>query len=339
MLLRGRAVVSPEHRTRSVVPPLVRILRTAVPFGLLGAVVMTVGCRGGEIDPASIPASGAGPVETSRQAHGGDRLWAPEQVPERDFPLRVYEPLFPGEHAYDGPTWNENHGEPGESFEAYMSGYRRGTAVRSIHIHPLGKLDRRHADGLELLVEYLEIAFASEVTIRPPLDPPAGSYNTRYGQYDANAILDGMIHSEEVERIEHLNIAVTSRDMYAGQLAFVFGFADYVHHVGVISLSRLGGEKDAELFRRRLLKLGRHEVGHMYGMAHCTNPECVMRGTLSRTEMDATPLNLCPSCAAKLAYRIGDDGRVRNDLLERFYRAHFASYLESRLVGGPLRGH
>jgi archaemetzincin len=126
--------------------------------------------------------------------------------------------------------------------------------------------------------------------------------------------------------------------MYAGRLNFVFGYADYVNHVGIVSLARLGGRKDPSLFARRLLKLVRHEIGHMYGMAHCTNASCVMRGANSRVEADSTPLSLCPSCAAKLAYRIGDDGKARNTALEAFYRKHFEDFLEKRLQGPVVRG-
>jgi archaemetzincin len=187
--------------------------------------------------------------------------------------------------------------------------------------------------------EFIAIAFSSEVVVEEPLDPPTGAYNTHFDQYDANTVLNGMMYDDEIDRVHCLNVAVTETDMYAGRLNFVFGYADYVNHVGIVSLARLGGRKDPSLFARRLLKLARHEIGHMYGMAHCTSPSCVMRGANSRAEADSTPLSLCPSCAAKLAYRLGDDGKERNKALEAFYRAHFADFLEKRLLGPVVRGN
>ncbi len=278
-------------------------------------------------------------AEPRREPHGGSPIaGATGASPKVEtYSLHVEEPLFPGDFAYTGTTWNEIFGEPGESFGAYVAGYKRATAVRYIRIYPLGTLSKRSRKAMDLAAEYLEIAFSSEVAIMEPLSTMPGSYNSHYGQYDANAILNGMMQGNGVESAYHLNVAVTDTDLYAGKLSFVFGYADYVSHVAVVSLARLVAKKDTPLSERRLLKLLRHEIGHMYGMAHCTHPECIMRGANSREEADSIPLNMCPSCAAKLAFRIGDDGRERNEALAAFYLAHFAPFLEARLLGPVQR--
>lgn len=304
----------------------------------LALVTAGLGCRPGRPD-VDEEGPTARPSEAARHPHGGEQTVAPgARGAPADFPLRVYEPVFPGDHDYQGITWNELFKEPGESFEAYISGYKWGTAIRSIRIYPLGPKTRTLGDAVELAATFLGTAFSSTVTVMDPLDPPTGAYNTHFDQYDANTVLNGMMYNEEIDRIDHLNMAITDTDMYAGRLNFVFGYADYVNHVGIISLARLGGRKDPSLFQRRLLKLVRHEIGHMYGMAHCTHQSCVMRGANSRAEADSTPLSLCPSCAAKLAYRLGDDGKERNKALEAFYRTHFSDFLESRLMGPVVRG-
>jgi len=279
------------------------------------------------------------PDEHSRRPHGGEQTVAslPGSEPD-DFPLRVYEPLFPGDGEYRGLGWNDIWEEPGESFEAYISGYKWGTAIRSIRIYPLGPTTKRIRSAMVFMKEFLEIAFSSSVEVMDPLGKPTGAYNSHFDQYDANSVLNGMLFDDGIDRSHHLNIAVTETDMYAGRLNFVFGYADYVSHVGIVSLARLGGKKEPELFERRLLKLSRHEIGHMYGMAHCTSHSCVMRGANSRSEADSISLSLCPSCAAKLAYRLGDDGSERNKDLERYYRDHFGKFIESMLVSPILRG-
>ena len=153
------------------------------------------------------------------------------------------------------------------------------------------------------------------------------------GQSELSSALDARrteLHARALSRrMRNMGRAVDRSDLSPN--------ADYVHHVGVISLSRLGGGPDGSLFARRLLKLARHEVGHMYGMAHCTEPSCIMRGANTREEADSIPLHMCPSCAAKLAWRIGDDGGQRNAALAAFYRAHFLRFLEKRLLGPPAR--
>lgn len=311
-----------------------RVLAVLALAGLLGP----AGCRTEAPTPSAEQPAARSP-ETPRHPHGGQQTVAPTPgAPPADFALRVYEPVFPGDHRYEGVGWNDIFSEPGESFEAYISGYRWGTAIRSIHVYPLGKQTDGLAEATALMKEFLAIAFSSEVVVEEPLGPPTGAYNSHFDQYDANTVLNGMMYNDEIDRVNRLNIAVTETDMYAGRLNFVFGYADYVNHVGIVSLARLGGRKDGSLFARRLLKLVRHEIGHMYGMAHCTHATCVMRGANSRAEADSTPLSFCPSCAAKLAYRLGDDGKGRNKALEAFYRKHFADFLETRLEGPVVRG-
>jgi archaemetzincin len=305
---------------------------------ILAVAILASGCRAPSPEPGE-ETRPFRPDEAARTAHGGAQtVAAGPGAPAADFPLRVYEPPFPGDHEYSGVTWNEIFAEPGESFEAYISGYGWGTALRSIRLYPLGKPSKRLRAALDLARDYLAIAFSSEVTVMDPLDPPSGAYNSHFGQYDANTVLNGMMYHDDIDRASHLNLAVTETDMFAGRLNFVFGYADYVSHVGIVSLSRLGGRRDQALFDRRLLKLVRHEIGHMYGMAHCTNPACVMRGANSRAEADSTPLSLCPACAAKLAYRLGDDGEARNAALDAFYRARFAAFLATRLKPPVVRG-
>ncbi len=323
-----------EPRGDRAVYLLMRSLALLALAGLLG----TAGCRSGTQSTAHEEPAPVRPT-SPRHPHGGQQTVAPTAGQEpANFALRVYEPVFPGDHEFEGEGWNDIFSEPGESFEAYISGYRWGTAIRSVHIYPLGTPTKTLEKSTRLMQEYLTIAFSSEVIVQDPLDPPTGAYNSHFDQYDANTVLNGMMFNDDIDRIHHLNVAVTETDMYAGRLNFVFGYADYVNHVGIISLARLGGRKDSSLFARRLLKLVRHEIGHMYGMAHCTHGSCVMRGANSRAEADSTPLSFCPSCAAKLAYRLGDDGKERNKALEAFYRKHFADFLEARLLGPVVRG-
>ncbi len=323
-----------EPAVDRVVHPMMRALALLALAGLLGP----AGCRPGTPEADRQEPEPARP-EPLRRSHGGQQTVAPtEGQAAADFALRVYEPVFPGDHDYEGVGWNDIFAEPGESFEAYISGYRWGTAIRSVRIYPLGAPTRTLEEATRLMREFLSIAFSSEVIVQDALNPPTGAYNSHFDQYDANTVLNGMMYNEDIDRIHHLNVAVTETDMYAGRLNFVFGYADYVNHVGIVSLARLGGRKDPSLFARRLLKLVRHEIGHMYGMAHCTHRTCVMRGANSRAEADSTPLSFCPSCAAKLAYRLGDDGKERNKALEAFYRTHFEDFLEKRLQGPVVRG-
>jgi len=54
-----------------------------------------------------------------------------------------------------------------------------------------------------------------------------------------------------------------------------------------------------ELFKNRLLKGVLHEVGHSFGLDHCTN-NCVMNSPSSMEEWDSRMLGYCDSCFISL---------------------------------------
>ena len=45
-----------------------------------------------------------------------------------------------------------------------------------------------------------------------------------------------------------------------------------------------------------------HEIGHMFGINHCTYYECMMNGSMSGEESDTRPSWLCVICLKKLHY-------------------------------------
>jgi archaemetzincin len=235
------------------------------------------------------------------------------------------EAFVPGEFAFNGRSWNEVFGEKGESFAVYRSAYEQGSAVASIRIIPLGFGQGPETALLAQLRDYLEIAFSSQVTIQKNVKMPEGSYDAERKQYHAGKILSGLMQNPWVHREKNLNIAVVKDDLYAPDLNFVFGYADYVHHISVFSLARLVA-KNKKLTLRRVFKIARHEIAHMYGLVHCTAPLCVMRGVNSLEELDASTLSMCNGCVAKIAWRNGDDGSARSAALKAFYIKKFPEF-------------
>lgn len=232
------------------------------------------------------------------------------------------EACFPGEFVFTGTTWNEVFEEKGESFAVYSKAYKKGSAIKSIRIIPL-KFNYG-ADGaiLQQLKEFLETAFSSEVTIQKNVELPEGCYDKERKQHNAGKILSGLMQNPWVHRESNLNMVIMKDDMFAPDLNYVFGYADYVHHISVISIFRLKS-KNKKLTLKRVLKIARHEIAHMYGFVHCTSPFCVMRGLNSLEELDASTLSMCNGCAAKLAWRLDDDGVARSAALKAFYIKKF----------------
>lgn len=51
---------------------------------------------------------------------------------------------------------------------------------------------------------------------------------------------------------------------------------------------------------QRVIKIATHELGHMFGMNHCTYYQCLMKGTNHLEQTDTHPPYFCPVCYRKL---------------------------------------
>lgn len=159
-----------------------------------------------------------------------------------------------------------------------------------IAIQPFGPVPQ---PILEELAEDLGVINA-DVEIRVSLSLPEGSYNPRKGQYHADAFLE-VCDRQPGDRI----LGVTSVDLYAQLLNFVFGQAALGGRAAVISIARLA-HRDHGLFRDRVAKEAIHELGHTFGFTHCPDDSCVMHFSDSLADTDLKGKAFCESCAASL---------------------------------------
>lgn len=127
---------------------------------------------------------------------------------------------------------------------------------------------------------------------------PVAAFDGRRNQYRAERVLDALpVRGEPT-------LAVTSEDLYAEGLNFVFGLADVGAPRAVISTYRLRSP-DARKFRDRILKEGVHELGHTIGLDHCSSPTCVMRFSDSLEEADEKSAEFCDGCRARARRALG----------------------------------
>ncbi len=126
------------------------------------------------------------------------------------------------------------------------------------------------------------------------------SYNPNRRQFNALMLL------EQVYRIKKdfdLCMGVTASDIYVPQMNFVFGVADVSRGCAVLSIFRLtfGRYEDSqEIFRERVLKEAAHELGHLLGLSHCKNRDCLMSFSNSLSEVDIKKPILCEKCLSTL---------------------------------------
>lgn len=86
---------------------------------------------------------------------------------------------------------------------------------------------------------------------------------------------------------------------------FVFGEAGLSGSFSVISITRLsqkfyGLPEDDGIFFDRVIKEAVHELGHTYGLRHCSDSSCVMFFSNSLSDTDRKGSSFCMSCSKML---------------------------------------
>ncbi len=167
-----------------------------------------------------------------------------------------------------------------------------------IQLVPIGKIEE---EVLLYLKEELVKIFSLPTEVGQPMGMPKSSFNKRRNQYYSPLILREL---EKRRSGEYIILGICDLDLYVEGLNFIFGQADILNQVGIISLIRLkpefyGKGRDEKLFYKRVLTEAVHELGHIFGLAHCPNPKCVMFFSNSILDTDRKGFNFCPLCYKK----------------------------------------
>jgi archaemetzincin len=173
-----------------------------------------------------------------------------------------------------------------------------------ILIKPLGDFDlARFSDQLEAAVRLYgcEPELSEEGFFLNDED-----YVASRQQYDATRILFRLL---EFKGDEKKVIGVTSADIFVPSLNFIFGLADVVRGVALLSTARLTAFElklglKPSLINERVYKEAAHELGHLFGLTHCSEPNCVMSFANSIYDVDRKLSMLCSNCMNKIKNRI-----------------------------------
>jgi len=138
-------------------------------------------------------------------------------------------------------------------------------------------------------------------------DHPPPLMGKRNGQLLADALL---YHLQRVKPPSAPSIlGLTPFDLYTPGLNFVFGIASPEPPAALVSYARLK-DPDEKLFISRVRKEVTHELGHSFGLSHCSVPGCVMNFSNSLAEVDLKGEDFCPSCREKLLRALKERGVI-----------------------------
>ena len=164
-----------------------------------------------------------------------------------------------------------------------------------LHLVPIGEIEPIILEEVE---KNLEEIFGVRVTKERAMAVPAETFKAFREQYHSPSILRRLRTTHPLDQGFAAVLGIIDRDLFVPPLNFVFGEADAAMQTAIISLARLRPEfyglpPDDRLLRSRAVKEAIHEIGHMYGLTHCPDPECVMFFFNRLEDTDTKGPNLC----------------------------------------------
>lgn len=126
-------------------------------------------------------------------------------------------------------------------------------------------------------------------------------------QVDADAVLAQL---EAAAASPGPLVGLTDLDIAIPIFTFVFGRARHGGRAALVSVARLdagfyGLPPDAGLLAGRAVNEILHELGHVGGLLHCKDPDCLMKFAASVEAVDLRGGTFCASCASLLPRWLG----------------------------------
>jgi archaemetzincin len=172
--------------------------------------------------------------------------------------------------------------------------------VKSIYLVPVGTIDDDIIAAAESCIWH---TFGIPVRCTKSMEIPPDAYDAKRQQFGSIEILRSMYRNVPEDAFRYF--AVIDKDIFIPVLSFVYGHAQFEGTVGIVSLARLrqefyGFPPNPELLLKRMLKEVVHEMGHLFGLTHCSDATCPMALSTNIRALDRKQVKLCESCTILL---------------------------------------
>ncbi len=155
---------------------------------------------------------------------------------------------------------------------------------------------------LASLAAFISDALLCQCAVSDCCIDPAIAFDASREQYDSHLLLPPLEALAQERGVRVLGI--TEVDIFSSVFTFVFGVAKFRGVAAVISLHRFrtsfyGLPEDAKILVSRAQREAVHEIGHLLGLTHCQNRNCVMSFSAAAEEIDLKSDRFCELCRAK----------------------------------------
>lgn len=132
-----------------------------------------------------------------------------------------------------------------------------------------------------------------------PMPLPEGAHDKGRDQYDGTVMLRAALDRCPADATRLLMI--TEKDLFIPMLTFIVGQAQLDGTAAIVSLARLRQEfhglpSNRDLLVERWQKEILHELGHTFGLTHCSDKGCTMSLSITTEHIDRKNAELCRNC-------------------------------------------
>lgn len=144
------------------------------------------------------------------------------------------------------------------------------------------------------------------IRVVSPRSLPEYAYMATRRQFDATKIIAELATDADGAPFK---LGIIRHDLCVPILTYVYGESQIGGRAAIISSHRLFDSR-TEVVYERIAKIGIHEVGHLFGLNHCWELDCLMRFSKQIEQLDQLPTSFCRACAFEFNRLLNTGGPI-----------------------------